>query len=193
MRYTGPVKGKGPGIVSTNRSRAGSFASLLDQVLRDPDALDGLVFAYSELPLDERWALIHAVVQDSANPTRALMALLAVEEDYALCRRLAALVGEHGRLEQTAYLRTGEGRGEASLVQWVAGTSAEALKVSWKDNRIEHIEIEARPDLDALASEWTVPVAEAVDTLAPLVWRHVRAGGRLPDGAERFAAFFSAI
>ena len=34
-------------------------------------------------------------------------------------------------------------------------------------------------------------ITEAVDTLAPLVWRHVRAGGRLPDGAERFAAFFS--
>ena len=191
LSYTEPVKPKGPGIASTHRAQTGAFASLLDQILRDRDALDGLAFAYTELPIDERPALIQAVVQDAANPTRALLALLAVEEDQALCRRLASLVGKHGQLAQSAYLRGGEGHGEASLVQWVAGASAEALKVAWKDNRLEQIEIEARPDLDALAREASVSVAEAVDTLAPLVWRHVRAGGRLPDGAERFAAFFS--
>ncbi|NNE17845.1 MAG: hypothetical protein HKN10_05130 [Myxococcales bacterium] len=36
-----------------------------------------------------------------------------------------------------------------------------------------------------------VSVSEAVETLAPLLWQYIRAGGRLPDGVERFASFFS--
>ena len=61
----GAVKATRPGIASTNRRRSGSFASLLDQVLRDESALDGLAFAYAELPEPERPALAHAVVQDA--------------------------------------------------------------------------------------------------------------------------------
>jgi hypothetical protein len=36
-----------------------------------------------------------------------------------------------------------------------------------------------------------VSVSVAVETLAPLLWQHIRAGGRLPEGIERFAGFFS--
>ena len=43
--------------------------------------------------------------------------------------------------------------------------------------------------LDARARP--VAVSDAVETLAPLVWRHIRSGGALPDGVQRFAGFFS--
>jgi hypothetical protein len=45
-------------------------------------------------------------------------------------------------------------------------------------------------EIDSAAA--AVAVANAVETLAPLVWRHIRSGGALPDGVERFAGFFSA-
>ncbi len=191
MRYTVAVTPKRPGIVSANRPRTGSFASLLDQLLDDPDALDGLAFSYGELPVHERPALIRAVLQDAADPTQALMAMLAVEDEPGLCRRLAGLIGKHGRFEQRAYLRGDAHQGQASLVQSISGTSPEALKVSWKDSEIDEIGIEARLDLDVLGTEPAVSVAEVVDRLAPLLWRHLRGGGHLPRGAERFAGFFS--
>lgn len=191
MRYTVPVGAKRPGIVSANRPRNGSFASLLDLLPQDDDALDGLASSYAELPVRERPALIRAVVQDATSPTQALMAMLAVEDDPRLCRRLAGLIDRQGRFEQRAYLRGGASQGEASLVQSLPGTSAEALNLSWKHCMIEQIEIEPRIALDFSEPESPVSVAEAIDTLAPLLWRHLRGGGRLPPGAERFAGFFS--
>jgi hypothetical protein len=46
-------------------------------------------------------------------------------------------------------------------------------------------------EIDAAVAR--VAVADAAETLAPLVWRHIRSGGELPDGVERFAGFFSAV
>ena len=63
-----------PGIADTDRPRLGSFASLLDQARHDDGALDGLAFAYTEVGNPERRALIHAVLQDAADPTDALIA-----------------------------------------------------------------------------------------------------------------------
>jgi len=36
-----------------------------------------------------------------------------------------------------------------------------------------------------------VSVQEAVEEIAPRIWRHVRRGGSVPEGADRFAGFFS--
>lgn len=181
-----------PGIASTNRRRSGSFASLLDQILYDDSALDGLAFAYAELPEPERPALAQAVLQDAGDPTKALVAFLAVEESPQLRQRLAGLISRHGRIDRSAFLDGTEARGEARLVQSVSGLAPESLGIIWKHREIQLIEIESRRDLSFEISASTVTVAEAVETLAPLVWRHIRSGGRLPNGAERFAGFFSA-
>ena len=190
LRYSGPVKPPRPGIASADRPRRGPFASLLDQILHDRTALDGLAFAYTELAAPERHALVRAVLQDAAEPIRALAALLAVEEEPIARQRLAGLIQRHGRVKQTAFLTGTEAQGEARLLQLLPSLGPESLRIAWKESKIKSIEIESTLDLksdDAPA----VPVSEAVEALAPLLWQHIRAGGQLPKGIERFAAFFS--
>jgi hypothetical protein len=169
----------------------GSFASLIDQVLDDDDALDGLAFAYAELGEPERRGLAHAVLQDAGNPTQALVAFLAIEEDPRLRQRLAGLISKHGCIDQCAFLEGTEAQGAARLMQSLPGLEPESLRIAWKDSKIASIEIESRKSLHNDASLAAVSVAEAVQTLAPIVWRHIRSGGELPDGVERFAGFFS--
>ncbi len=191
LRYTGAVRRARPGIASADRPRLGSFASLLDQILRDEKALDGLAFAYAELPAPERHALVRAVLQDAGDPTQALAALLAVEDDPRAQQRLAGLISRHGRIEQSAFLEGGEAQGEVRLLQSLPSLEPESLRVTWKDSKIESIEIESRDDLKIDSFGATVPLPQAVETLAPLLWRHIRSGGELPEGVERFAGFFS--
>jgi hypothetical protein len=169
----------------------GSFASLLDQARHDDGALDGLAFAYTELGGPERRALIHAVLQDAADPTDALTAFIALEEDPRLRQRLAALVSRRGHVDRSAVLAGTETEGEACLVQSLRGLDSEALRITWKDSKIENIEIESRAALKVEGPETKAATSKAVETLAPLVWRHIRSGGALPDGVERFASFFS--
>jgi hypothetical protein len=189
--YSGAVTESRPGIASANRPRLGPFVSLLEQVPRDPSALDGLAFAYGELADAERRALVQAVVQDTNDPARALLALIAVEEEPRLRRRIASLIQRHTRIERSAVLEGTETEGESRLIQSVAGLGSESLHLVWKSSKIGLIEIEPRTVSNIGGS--SVPVATAVDSLLPLLWRHIRAGGELPEGAERFAGFFSAI
>lgn len=191
LGYSGAVKTPRPGIASANRPRLGSFASLIDQVLEDDDALDGLAFAYAELGEPERRGLAHAVLQDAGNPTQALVAFLAVEENPRLRQRLAGLISKHGCIDQCAFLEGTEAQGAARLMQSLPGLEPESLRITWKDSKIASIEIESRKSLRNDASLLAVSVAEAMQTLAPIVWRHIRSGGALPDGVERFAGFFS--
>jgi len=192
LGYSGAVKAQRPGIASANRPRVGSFATLIDQVLGDDDALDGLAFAYAELGESERRGLAHAVLQDAGNPTQALVAFLAVEENPKIRQRLAGLISRHGCIDQRACLEGTEAQGTARLMQSLPGLEPESLRIAWKDSKIESIEIESRIPPQNDASVATVSTAQAVETLAPLVWRHIRSGGELPDGVERFAGFFSA-
>ena len=191
LGYSGAVKTPRPGIASANRPRLGSFAALIDQVPDDDDALDGLAFAYAELGEPERRGLAHAVLQDAGNPTQALIAFLAVEEDPKLRQRLAGLISRHGCVDQCAFLEGTESQGAARLMQSLPGLEPESLRIAWKESKIESFEIEPRKPLHHDASAASVSVATAVETLAPLVWRHIRSGGELPDGVERFAGFFS--
>jgi hypothetical protein len=185
------VKATRPGIARADRPRRGPFASLLDQVLHDRTALDGLAFAYAELGHRERDALVRAVLQDAAEPTRALAALLAVEEEPGARQRLAGLIQRYGRVEQAAFLTGTEAQGEARLLQSLPSLDPELLRIAWKESKIESIEIESRCDLKFDDPAPAVTVSEAVETLAPLLWQHIRAGGLLPEGVERFAGFFS--
>ncbi|MDH3653982.1 MAG: hypothetical protein OEN21_06925 [Myxococcales bacterium] len=180
-----------PGIASADRPRRGPFASLLDQILHDRTALDGLAFAYAELALPERHALVRAVLQDAADPTRALAALLAVEEEPSAQQRLARLIQRHGRVEQSAFLTGTEAQGEARLLQSLPSLDPESLCIAWKESKIKSIEIESRRDFKIDDAALAVTVSEAAETLAPLLWQHIRSGGQLPEGVERFAGFFS--
>jgi hypothetical protein len=181
-----------PGIADADRPRLGSFASLLDQILDDASALDGLAFAYTELGQPERRALIQAVVQDAADPTEALLAFIALEEDPGLRQRLAVLASRHAHVDRSAFLEGTETEGEARLMQSLHGLDSEALRITWNESKIETIEIESRSGLKIETSASKITTAEAIEALAPLVWKHIRSGGDLPDGVERFAGFFSA-
>lgn len=180
-----------PGIASANRPRSGSFATLIDQVLDDDSALDALTFAYAELEEPDRRALAHAVLQDAQNPTQALLALLAMEESPTLRQRLIGLIGTRGGLDQQAFLDGTEAQGTALLIQSLPGREPEALRITWKESKIQLIEIESRTNMKACAQTSAVAVAQAAETLAGLLWQHIRSGGELPPGAERFAWFFS--
>jgi len=180
-----------PGIASANRPRLGSFASLLDQILHDENALDGLAFAYTELAEPDRQALVRAVLQDAADPTQALAALLAVEEGPRAKQRLAGLISKLGRIEQSAFLEGNESQGQARLLQILPRLKLESLLITWNEGKINSIEIKSRINSRNSDSSLAVSVAEAVETLAPLLWRHIHAGGELPEGVERFAGFFS--
>jgi hypothetical protein len=163
----------------------------MDQILDDNSALDGLAFAYTELGEPDRQALARAVLQDAGDPTQALVAFLAVEENPRLQVRLADLISRHGRIDQQAFLEGRGAHGAARLMRSLPGLEPESLCIAWKDSKIHSIAIEPRTDLQAEPFAEAVAVAEAVETLAPLVWRHIRSGGELPPGVERFAGFFS--
>jgi hypothetical protein len=184
---------------------------LVDQIVDDDSALDGLAFAYAELAEPDRQALARAVVQDAGNPTQALLAFLAVEESPRLQQRLTGLIDQHGRVDQRAFLEGTEALGAARLSQSLPGLAPESLYIAWNDSKIHSIQIESRTDLQTDPFPGTAPspcphastfpgtqtfpgtvaVAEVVETLAPLVWQYIRSGGEFPPGVERFAGFFS--
>lgn len=185
------MKSRRPGVASADRPRGGPFSSLLDQILHDRTALDGLAFAYAELAAPERQALVRAVLQDAADPTRALAALLAVEEEPRARQRLAALIQRHGHVEQAAFLAGTGVDGEARLLQSFPRLAPESLRVTWKDSKVVVVEIESPYDPTMEANASAVGVSVVLETLTPLLWQHIRAGGRLPEGVQRFASFFS--
>jgi hypothetical protein len=161
---------------------------LLDQVLWDEAALDGVVFAYEQLPAPERLAMAIAVAQDAARPAQALAALLCVEEDPRLRARLGALWVEHAALEQTAVCWGTAQSGGAALIQAVRGSEPEMLRVTWNHCKISEITVETASD--SSFEEAVADARQVVEAVAPMLWHHIRTGGQLPDGIERFASFF---
>lgn len=192
--YTATVKGMRPGIASANRRRPGPFASLLEQIRhRAEGALDGLAFAYGELGEADRQALVRAVLQDAHDPIQPLFAFLAVEDSPRLRHRLLGLVRTWGKIERSASLGGDGTRGEARLMQSLAGLEIESLRIAWKDNEINRIEIESRGGLRSDSPLSSVPVSEAVEIVTPLLWAHIRARRSLPPELERFAGFFGSF
>ena len=186
------MKRAGPGLADTNRARPGAFASLLDQILVDPEALDALVFAYRALRGErERGELAKAVLQDAANPVPALSAMLAVEPTPALQRRLATWIGERAAVEREARLEGTEADGRARLTQRLPGLESESLYVVWKDSDIERLAIEPGTQKTFEAPAAVSDLDETAERLAPLLWRYIRTGAVLPAGIERFAPFFA--
>lgn len=185
------MEGRGPGIISTNRPRSGSFASLLDRIPRDAGALDAFLFAYSQLSKADRWALVQAALRDAANPAATLTVLLEAEEDYTLRLRLETLLRSRAEIRASAGWLGTPLEGEAWLSQTIADRS-ETLRVCWSAGEIDHIAIEAN-DASGFDDTASSEHGDAIDVVTPLLWQHIRRGRRLPEGVERFAGFFSAV
>jgi hypothetical protein len=76
------------------------------------------------------------------------------------------------------------------LRQSFAGRS-ETLCIRWSGGEISRIEIETNEDSSPEPGEATEDTVCLIDALTPLLWRYIRRGGELPEGADRFAGFFS--
>jgi hypothetical protein len=77
------------------------------------------------------------------------------------------------------------------LLQILPRLKPESLHITWNEGKINSIELESRFHSKNEASLPAVSVAGAAETLAPLLWQHIRTGGELPEGVRRFAGFFS--
>ncbi len=209
--YTALVGSRGsrPGLARADRIDRRRFVAIALGLGVDEEATDAFVYAYrAQSPVDRR-RLADAVARDldraGHDPGRALAALFLAEEDPTVLAHLwerlhrspdvpssvAAVVGDDAHGGVFLGLRT-EARGAASGLF--------ALFVVWRGDRLElavgepESETEAIDRLGDLAGTRALrsaPVSWAIDEAAERLWRHLRAGGALPAGAERFAPLFS--
>lgn len=191
LGYTEPVGAPRPGIANTNRPRGGPFADLVDRILHDSGALDALAFAYTELGAEGRRGMVRAVLQDTPDPGPALGALLAVESDAEMAADLARRLLKLGQSESFATLEERGDGGVACLIHRRFGFAGELMRITWNHNQITRIEIEPRTQLKSAGSSIPSSLSATVETVTPLIWRHIQGGGALPEGSERFAPFFS--
>ena len=176
-----------PGIAKANRPRKGAFSSLIGEALRDDDALDALLFAYEGLACPERRAMVDAVLQDADLPAPALAALLLAEQDPELRARIAKALRPHADAH-VAWVSGTEAAGAALLRDFDSPHGEAALRITWADHEIEALAIESSTDLSF--SGRATGREDAMALLAPMLWRHIRRGGALPDGVQRFARYF---
>ncbi|UCH30138.1 MAG: hypothetical protein JSV06_03685 [Myxococcales bacterium] len=104
---------------------------------------------------------------------------------------LDALISEETESGATAFAWGDEAQGGAGLIQSRAGRDHEGLRISWNDGQIESIEIESRPGMSFFASGRAANPADVVDAIVPMLWKHIRSGGELPAGIDRFAGALS--
>ena len=77
--------------------------------------------------------------------------------------------------------------GGAGWIQPDPDGRPEALRVCWNQNQIDRIDLEPRPNISFFGlGDAADPVALA-EAVIPMLWRHIRNGGKLPPGIERFA------
>lgn len=103
---------------------------------------------------------------------------------------LDALIGQRGPHAAVAFGWGTADRGGARLIRRPGTEEAESLRISWNHYKIERIEIESRDDVSFCGPESPANATELIDWLVPKVWAHIRCGGTLPAGIERFAGFF---
>ena len=102
---------------------------------------------------------------------------------------LDTLISGAARLEWAAFGWGTPERGGVRLMRASRGEGAESLRISWNSNEIERIEIESADDLSFHGPESPVDTKLALERLVPMVWAHIRRGGELPPGIDRFADF----
>jgi hypothetical protein len=79
--------------------------------------------------------------------------------------------------------------GGARLVPGSIETRSESLRVAWNRNEIESIEIESGGMSSFRGPEAPADSALLLERLVPMLWAHIRRGGTLPPGIDRFARF----
>ncbi|MBW2509834.1 MAG: hypothetical protein JRE81_14480, partial [Deltaproteobacteria bacterium] len=100
---------------------------------------------------------------------------------------LGALIARHASSGASTFVWGTWERGGARLVPAPIAAEDESLMVSWKCNEIERIEIESRASSTFRGPESPVDAAALRDRLIPMLWAHIRGGGALPPGVDRFA------
>ncbi|MEM7435703.1 MAG: hypothetical protein AAF436_11170 [Myxococcota bacterium] len=183
---------RGPGIARADRPRRGEFASFLERLAEDDDALDGLAFAYTALSAPDRRRLARAVAQDVPNPAQGLGLLLALEEDGAVAAELVALMRSLAADGPTTATHTvGPSGSEVCLVHPSFGLAPEVMRITQTDHDTVSVCLEPLESF-TFEGRTQVPLAQAIDTAAPALWRYLRSGGTMPHGAAHFAPLFSA-
>jgi hypothetical protein len=179
----------------------------------DDEATDAFVFAYRAQPPEGRRRLADAVARDldraGHDPGRALAALFLAEDDPAVLEHLWKRLSRPAEAPASFACAAGDDT-EGGVCLGLEGSVEAACRgdarhpahiVAWRGERVElAIEqvgsrAEAADRLAAFAGKSDAreaPVPWAVDEAAERVWRHLRSGGALPAGAERFAPLFSA-
>jgi hypothetical protein len=187
------------------------FSALLAAAVEHPSAAQGLALAYAALDRDQRHALLDAVLADSQAadmcPSGVLASLLAVEEDLELARFIAAAISASGgaglRCDATtrALLAGDASEGAALLARPLHGRFVELLGLGWnREQGVVHTLFEplsSEDDLQRIAHNFPggmqleeIPVAFAMDVIAPALWHHRRLTGELPQVLTRFADLF---
>ena len=184
----------GPGLASTARVKKDLFAEMLHEAHENQQWLTAISDVYRELNLTERNHLARAVFQDEINPKDFLAAFLAVEDDIENACSLAGLLAlrfcRAELMPNMAMLRVEEESGEACLLRSLHGGFFETMRIAWISNEIKSLQIEPILHLNDVELCNQTSVREAIDQIAPLLWRHRKADRSLPEGAHRFADLF---
>ncbi|MEM7138452.1 MAG: hypothetical protein AAF500_17870 [Myxococcota bacterium] len=166
--------------------------SFLERLDEDDDALDGLAFTYTTLSAPDRRRLARAIAQDVPNPTGGLGLLLALEEDAEVAAELVALMRSLAADgPTTATLTVGPSGSEVCLVHPSFGLAPEVMRITQTGHDSVSVSIESLENF-TFDGRTEVPLAQAIDEAAPALWRYLRSGGAMPNGAARFAPLFSA-
>jgi len=105
----------------------------------------------------------------------------------AILDDLDTLISGAARLEWVAFGWGTPKRGGIRLMRASRGECGESLRISWSSNEIECIEIESADHLNFHGPESPLDAKLALEQLVPMVWAHIRRGGELPPGIDRFA------
>jgi hypothetical protein len=200
-----------PALAKAKSGTVDPFAALLAAAVEHPTAAQGLALAYAALDREQRLALLDAVLADAHDaemcPSGVLASLLAVEDDVELARYIAAAISASGgaglRCDATsrALLAGDASEGAALLARPLHGRFVELLGLGWnREQGVVHTLFEplaSADDLQRLSQGFPggwqleeIPVAFAMDVIAPALWHHRRLTGELPQVLTRFADLF---
>ncbi|MEO0324464.1 MAG: hypothetical protein AAF447_15995 [Myxococcota bacterium] len=180
------------GPARADRGRAGAFATLAARASTEAGAAEALTLAWAAHAPLERLRLAEAFAADArargADPTGLLELWARLEPEGETRRSLQRLLRPAFRLFRR------ERAGCVTL--WLACPARRArydvvLVIEARgDGRAVAARIRRRMPPAELAAEQERPLARHAAELAELLWRFVRAGGRLPPEARRFAPAF---
>jgi hypothetical protein len=170
-----------------------------------------LALAYADLPHRARVELVDAIHSDSIaegiNAAPLLAGLLGVEREADVARHIASVMTAcaAGCLQPAtpcrAFLSGDDGAGIAVLARPLHSDVLEVLSISWtREQGLTGVKLEPlihERDLPGYLSGLRegarlerIPLAFAVDLIAPVLWHHRRVHGAIPALLARFAELF---